>query len=149
MDELLEVKVEESALDFHSGQYRVVLRDVHSDRILSIWVGHFEGSAISLGLEESWTPRPMTHDLILKFLIDLKADVEQIVITDLKDNTFYAEITVKAGEYTHIIDSRPSDAIAIAVRTKCPVFVSKKLADSMSDELDEIFDRMQPDGTVH
>jgi hypothetical protein len=149
MEDLIEVTVKDSAPDFASGQYRVVLQDKKTDRILSIWVGHFEGSAISLGLEEAWTPRPMTHDLIINIIKNLQVRVKRVVITDLKDNTFYAVICFVSDGKEIKVDLRPSDGIAIAVRLKCPIFVSRKLSEKMADELDEIFERLQPKNTVH
>jgi bifunctional DNase/RNase len=149
MEDLIEVTVKDSAPDFASGQYRVVLQDKKTDRILSIWVGHFEGSAISLGLEEAWTPRPMTHDLIINIIKNLQVRVKRVVITDLKDNTFYAVICFVSDGKEIKVDLRPSDGIAIAVRLKCPIFVSRKLSEKMADELDEIFERLQPKDTVH
>jgi len=149
MEDWIEVTVAESELDFASGQYRVVLQDKKTDRILSIWVGHFEGSAISLGIEEAWTPRPMTHDLIINLLKSMQAQVDRVIVTDLKDNTFYAVICLVFDGEEIEIDSRPSDAIAIAVRLRRPILISRKLADKMADELDEIFNRLQPKETIH
>ena len=149
MEDLIEVTVKDSAPDLASGQYRVVLQDKKTDRILSIWVGHFEGSAISLGLEEAWTPRPMTHDLIINIIKNLQVYVKHVVITDLKDNTFYGIICFVSDGKEIVVDLRPSDGIAIAVRLKCPIFVSKKLSEKMADEIDEIFERLQPKNTIH
>ena len=149
MEDLIEVTVKESAPDFASGQFKVVLQDNNSGRILSIWVGQFEGTAISLGIQEAWTPRPMTHDLTINIMNKLQAQVKSVVITDIRDNTFFAEIHLTAKENELIIDSRPSDAIAIAVRLKKPIFVTKKLSDKMSDEIDDIFERLQPKETIH
>ncbi|MFC1591273.1 bifunctional nuclease family protein [Thermodesulfobacteriota bacterium] len=149
MDDLIEVNVREAAPDFASGQYKVILQDKQTSRILAIWVGHFEGSSISLALEEAWTPRPMTHDLIVNMLNDLQARVDRVVITDLQENTFYAIVCMKIADRELVVDSRPSDAIAIAVRLKIPIFISRALADKMTDELDEIFDRLEPKETVH
>ena len=149
MEDLIEVMVKDSSPDFASGQYRVVLQDKKTDRILSIWVGHFEGSAIALGLEQAWTPRPMTHDLIVNIMKDLKVGLKRVVVTDLKDNTFYAILCIVSNGKEVTIDLRPSDAIAIAVRLKCPIYISKKLSEKMSDELDEIFERLQPKNTIH
>ena len=148
-EDLIEVFIKESAPDYGSGQYKVILQDKKTNRILPIWVGHFEGSAIALGLEEAWTPRPMTHDLAVSIIKKLDAKVEQVIITDLQENTFFAVICVSRNGTELQIDSRPSDALAIAVRLKCPVYVRRNIADKMADELDEIFDRLQPKATVH
>ncbi len=149
MEDLIQVHVKESALDFATGQYRVVLKDNRSDRILPIWVGYFEGSSIALALEQAWTPRPMTHDLAVNLITRLQGHIERIIVTDLKDNTFYAVICIMSNGETVTIDSRPSDAIAIAVRMNSPIFISNKIADKMTDEIDELFDRLEPKDTVH
>jgi bifunctional DNase/RNase len=91
----------------------------------------------------------MTHDLIKNILNDLGTRIGRIIITDLKDNTFYAAIGLVSGDGEILVDSRPSDAIAVAIRCNAPVFVNRKLAVKMSDELDEIFDRLEPEDTVH
>jgi uncharacterized protein len=149
MNDLIEVVVKRVSPDIQSGQYKVVLQDKETGRILLIWVGHFEGNAIALGLEESWTPRPMTHDLIGNILQGLHAVVTRVAITDLKQNTFYAVISITADGKEAAVDSRPSDAIAVAIRQKAPIFVSRSLADKMIDEVDEIFESLQPKDTVH
>lgn len=149
MDDLIELFVKDSKPDLAAGQYRVVLQDKTSGRVLSIWVGHFEGSSIALGLEEVWTPRPMTHDLMVNMLKNLNAQVERVIITDLKENTFYAVICLRMNGTEMSIDSRPSDAIALAVRIKCPILVNRKLSEKMVDDLDEVFERMEPRETIH
>ena len=149
MDDLIEVLVKESKPDFTTGQYKVVLKDKKSDLVLSIWVGYFEGNSIALALEDTWSPRPMTHDLIKNILNDLGTRIGRIIITDLKDNTFYAAIGLVSGDGEILVDSRPSDAIAVAIRCNVPIFVGRKLAVKMSDELDEIFDSLEPEDTVH
>ena len=149
MDDLIEVLVKESKPDFTTGQYKVVLKDKKSDLVLAIWVGYFEGNSIALALEDTWSPRPMTHDLIKNILNDLSTSIGRIIITDLKDNTFYAAVGLVSGDGEILVDSRPSDAIAVAIRCNAPVFVNRKLAVKMSDELDEIFDRLEPEDTVH
>jgi len=147
--DLIEVTVREAKLDITSGQYRLVLQSGETGRILSMLVGQFEGNAISMGLEEVWTPRPMTHDLAIELIDNLSACVEHVVISDIKDSTFYALLYVRSGNKRIILDTRPSDAIAIAVRLKKPIFISKKLSLKMSDELDEIFEKLQPPDTIH
>jgi hypothetical protein len=149
MSDLFEVIVKRVSPDIQSGQYKVVLQDKLSGRLLLIWVGHFEGSAISLGLEESWAPRPLTHDLIKNIIHSLNAFLSRVIITDLKDNTFYAVVCIILDGKEIVVDSRPSDAIAIAIREKSPIFISSNLADKMIDEVDEIFETMQPKETVH
>jgi len=104
----------------------VVLRDSEGQRLLPIWVGHAEANAIALQMENVQTPRPMTHDLLKNLLDDLKAVVERVVVTDLKENTFYARIHVRPGADAPVaIDARPSDAIALALRAQAPIFVSE------------------------
>jgi bifunctional DNase/RNase len=149
MEELIEVTVRGVTPDIHSGQYKVVLQEGETGRILQIWVGHFEGSAISLGLEESWTPRPMTHDLMGNIIRNLQSSVYRVIITDLKDNTFYATLCLITDGKEINIDSRPSDAIALAIRQKSPIYISKRLADKMVDEVDELFEKLEPKETVH
>jgi len=149
MDDLIEVTVREAVPDAASGQYRIVLHAPATDRVLSIWVGHFEGCAIALGLESAWTPRPMTHDLMARVIKNLGARVERVVVTDVRENTFLALLClVKDGRELEI-DSRPSDAIALALRFGSPIFVSSRLADKMADELDALFQQLEPNDTVH
>lgn len=102
----------------------VILQDVEKNTLLPIWVGVFEANAIALQVERIDTPRPMTHDLIKNILLHMNADIEKVVVTELKDNTFYAliHLTLEGEEMT--IDSRPSDAIALALRADAPIFVT-------------------------
>ena len=108
----------------------IVLRDGDGQRILPIWVGVFEANAIALQIEHVQTPRPMTHDLLKNMIDDLQARVERIVVCDLKDNTFYAAIHVSTGAARHVVDARPSDAIALALRTGSPIFVEERVIES-------------------
>jgi uncharacterized protein len=108
----------------------IVLRDGEGQRILPIWVGVFEANAIALQIEHVQTPRPMTHDLLKNMIDDLQARVERIVVCDLKDNTFYAAIHVSTGAARHVVDARPSDAIALALRTGSPIFVEERVIES-------------------
>jgi uncharacterized protein len=101
----------------------VVLRDREGQRLLPIWVGVFEANAIALQIENVQTPRPMTHDLLKNILEDLSARVERVVVTGLRDNTFYALIHLHSGSVSRSIDARPSDAIALALRAHAPIFV--------------------------
>jgi bifunctional DNase/RNase len=149
MENMIEVTIKECAPDFNAGQYRVVLVDRETGRVLTIWVGQFEGGSITLGLEETLTPRPLTHDLMASIITQLKARVERVIITDLRENTFFAVIHLCLEGTTYAVDSRPSDAMALAVRVKCPVFVNRAIADKMVDELDDMFERMEPKATIH
>jgi bifunctional DNase/RNase len=108
----------------------VILKDKEGNRILPIWVGIFEANAIALQIENISTPRPMTHDLLKNLLGDLEANVEKIVVCELKDNTFYAMIYLQREGEVIAIDSRPSDAIALALRTKSPIYVEESVVES-------------------
>jgi hypothetical protein len=109
----------------------IILRDKEGQRVLPIWVGVFEANAIALQIENVTTPRPMTHDLLKNVIEDLKATVQKIVVSELKENTFYALIYLDAqSEGVVAIDARPSDAIALALRTKAPIFVEEDVIDN-------------------
>ena len=108
----------------------VILRDQEGNRVLPIWVGIFEANAIALQIENISTPRPMTHDLLRNVISDLHASVQKIVVCDLQENTFYALIYLSINGDTVAIDARPSDAIALALRTKAPIFVEETVIDN-------------------
>lgn len=108
----------------------IILRDKDGQRVLPIWVGVPEANAIALQLENVTTPRPMTHDLLRNVIGDLKATVQRIVVSDLKESTFYALIYLSTDAGVVAVDSRPSDAIALALRTKAPIFVEEHVVDS-------------------
>jgi bifunctional DNase/RNase len=103
----------------------VVLRDAANGVFLPIWVGIFEANAIALQMEKITTPRPMTHDLLRNLLSELETKVERIVINDLRDNTFFARIHLLRGDTRWNVDSRPSDAIALALRVDAEIFVEE------------------------
>ena len=105
----------------------VILKDTEGTSILPIWVGIYEANAIALEIEKVATPRPMTHDLIKNILESLDAQVARIVVTDLKENTFYAVLHLKLGNTEYTVDSRPSDAIALALRVAAPIFVDEEV----------------------
>lgn len=125
----------------------VLLRDEAGQRVLPIWVGVFEANAIAMQIENVTTPRPMTHDLLRNVIADLKGRVERIVVTDLKDSTFYAVIVLDVAGETVLVDARPSDAINLALRTTAPILVEEavleqaKSIDVSPDKGDE--DRLQ------
>ena len=108
-------------------QYVVVLEDVAKTRLVPIWIGVNEGNAIALELQGEKFPRPLTHDLIVNMIAVLHASVEKVVVSDLKDNSYYALIHLKSGGKTLVIDARPSDSLAIAVRIHCPIFIDEKV----------------------
>jgi hypothetical protein len=107
----------------------IILRDKDGQRVLPIWVGIFEANAIALQMENVSTPRPMTHDLLRNVIEDLKGLVTKVVISDLKDNTFYALIYVETAGDVVAIDARPSDALALALRAQAPIFVEETVID--------------------
>ena len=105
----------------------VVLKDVEGESVLPIWVGVYEANAIALEIEKVTTPRPMTHDLLKNVLTGFGATVHKVVVTELKDDTFYAVIWAEREGQTISIDSRPSDALALALRVDCPIFVDDEV----------------------
>jgi hypothetical protein len=121
----VEMKVRGLALDPLSNMPIIILKDEEEKRSLPIWVGIFEANAIALELEKISTPRPMTHDLIKNILESLDARLLKVVVTDLKENTFYAVLHVQLGEVEYQVDSRPSDAIALALRVAAPIYVDE------------------------
>jgi bifunctional DNase/RNase len=108
----------------------IILRDKDGQRVLPIWVGVFEANAIALQMENVATPRPMTHDLLRNIITDLDGTVERIVVSDLKDNTFYAVIHLLVRGDRVAVDARPSDAIALALRTRAPILVEESVIDN-------------------
>jgi len=108
----------------------IILRDKDGQKVLPIWVGVFEANAIALQIENVSTPRPMTHDLLKNVIQDLEAAVTKIVVSDLRDNTFYAVIYLQRNGETVAIDARPSDAIALALRAHVPIFVEEVVIDN-------------------
>jgi uncharacterized protein len=108
----------------------VILKDKGGERVLPIWVGVFEANAIALQIENISTPRPMTHDLLKNILSEIDANVQRIVVSDLRDNTFYAMIYLDRDGETIAIDARPSDAIALALRTRAPIFVEDAVVEN-------------------
>jgi bifunctional DNase/RNase len=108
----------------------IILRDQDGQRVLPIWVGVFEANAIALQIENVQTPRPMTHDLLKNVIDDLHGRVERIVVCELKENTFYARIHMSVDGRSLEVDARPSDAIALALRTRSPIFVEEAVIQS-------------------
>src|SRR3990172_3404093 len=108
----------------------IILRDSDGQKVLPIWVGIFEANEIEMKMENIATPRPMTHDLLKNIITDLKASVQKVVVCDLKENTFYALVYLATSGDTIAIDARPSDAIALALRTRAPIFVEESVIDN-------------------
>lgn len=136
----IEMKIRNLILDPMTNSPIVVLKDIASDTVLPIWVGAYEAQAIAFEIEKVSTPRPMTHDLVKNVLIGLDTVVHKVVVTELKEDTFYAVIWLERGGHAISIDSRPSDALALALRMDCPIFVDEevlknsKLAGSLTDK---------------
>lgn len=136
----VEMKIRGLMMDPVTNMPIVVLKDVSGDGVLPIWVGIYEANAIALEIEKVTTPRPMTHDLIKNVLTGLEAQVSKVVVSELREDTFYAVIWMERDGHTISIDSRPSDALALALRVDCPIYVedevlkSSKLAAAISDK---------------
>ena len=121
----VEMKIRGLMMDPVTNMPIVVLKDAQGSAILPIWVGIYEANAIALEIEKVQTPRPMTHDLLKNMLLGLNVQVEKVVVNDLRDDTFYALIWMKRDGQRMSIDSRPSDALALALRVDCPIFVEE------------------------
>ena len=124
----IEVKIRALMMDPNSGTPIIILKDVQSDTMLPIWVGAYEANAIALEIEKIAPPRPMTHDLLRNLIVELGVHVDRVVVTSLRDNTFFAVIEMHNNEGDKmVLDSRPSDAIALALRADCPIFVDMEV----------------------
>jgi bifunctional DNase/RNase len=156
--ELMEVKVMGIVVDPKVSNPVVVLVDLAGQKVLPIWIGVFEAEAISRGLEDVVTLRPMTHDLMKQILDTFQACLTRVVISDIKGNTFYANLHLNIDGKEIIVDSRPSDAIALAVRVKAPIFIAESVVEVTKqlglitsnildepDELKSIIENMKPE----
>ena len=123
----VEMKIRGLLMDPVTNTPIVILKDSGSDTVLPIWVGVYEANAIALEIEKVSTPRPMTHDLIKNVLTGLDARVHKVVVTELKEDTFYAVIWMERDGHIISVDSRPSDALALALRVDCPIFVEEEV----------------------
>ena len=123
----VEMKIRGLMVDPVTNMPIVVLKDQGSDTVLPIWVGVPEANAIAMEIEKVVTPRPMTHDLLKNLLVGLETSVQKIVVTELRDDTFFAVIWLDHNGQTISIDSRPSDALALALRVDCPIFVEDEV----------------------
>ena len=115
-------------MDPNSGTPIIILKDVGSETMLPIWVGAYEANAIALEIEKIAPPRPMTHDLLRNLIVELGVQVDRVVVTSLRDNTFFAVIEMHNSDGDKmVLDSRPSDAIALALRADCPIYVDMEV----------------------
>jgi bifunctional DNase/RNase len=125
--EIIEVRIRGLMMDPSTSMPIVVLKDVASETVMPIWVGIFEANAIALEIEKVAAPRPMTHDLARNLIRNLNARLERIVISELKDDTFYATLWLQQGGEPLVLDARPSDALALALRADCPIYVTDEV----------------------
>ncbi|MFP5209809.1 MAG: bifunctional nuclease family protein [Acidobacteriota bacterium] len=123
----IEVRIRGLMMDPATNMPIVVLKDIASDAVMPIWVGIFEANAIAIEIEKLAAPRPMTHDLTRNLIHHLNAELERVVITDLNNDTFYAVLWLKQGGEPVMVDARPSDAIALALRADCPIYVADQV----------------------
>ena len=127
---LIEMTIKGLMLDPITNTPIVILKDKEGDRVLPIWVGLSEANAIALQIENVATPRPMTHDLLRNIITDLDGRVDRIVVSDLKENTFYAVVHLTVRGERVAVDARPSDAIALALRTRAPILVEETVIEN-------------------
>ena len=133
------------SFDMVGKQPIVLLKTIDGNKFLPIWIGHPEAAAILMKLQGATTPRPMTHDLINDLINELDAQCTRVSVTELKDNTFYASITLRVNGQEVDIDSRPSDALAVAVRTSAPIFAADEVIEESAIEFEgeEVEDQEQ------
>lgn len=143
---LTEMKIEGLLFDPRSNMYILLLKEIDGNNMLPIWIGRPEADSIALAIGKIATPRPLTHDLIKNVLDGLNVKATRIVVTEIVDNTYYAVIYVKKNGEEVQVDSRPSDAIAVAIRINCPIFVEKKIIESKNnDELEDWLRNLKPE----
>ncbi len=140
------MKVEGLLFDPRSNMYILLLKEIDASGTLPIWIGKPEADSIALALGKVATPRPLTHDLVKNITDGLKVKITRIVVTEIIDNTYYALIHVSDGRKETLIDSRPSDAVAVALRASAPIFVEDSImATRTADELDEWLKNLKPE----
>jgi hypothetical protein len=125
--EIIEVRIRGLMMDPSTSMPIVVLKDVASETVMPIWLGIFEANSIALEIEKVAAPRPMTHDLTRNLIRNLNAQLERVVISELKDDTFYATLWLQQGDEPLVLDARPSDALALALRADCPIYVTDEV----------------------
>lgn len=129
-----EVKIRHMLVDPTNNSPIILLKDVNSDSMVPIWVGPFEAGSIASEIEKNDPPRPMTHDLLRNIINQMGGIVKRVIITDLRDNIFYAVIEITVSESIVLIDSRPSDAIALALRVDCPIYIREEVWEAQRSE---------------
>lgn len=140
------MKVEGLLFDPRSSMYILLLKEINGDGTLPIWIGKPEADSIALALGKIITPRPLTHDLIKNIIEGLKMRITKVIVTEILDNTYYALVCLSDGKKETFVDSRPSDAIAVALRTNAPIFIEDGIMERKSaDELEEWLKNLRPE----
>ena len=134
---MIQVRVAHLGLDRATNTPVVILQEHEGERVLPIWIGPAEANAIAMELAGMKFSRPLTHDLLKQVIVGLGADLRKVIITQVKDNTYYAELHIYRGDAVIQIDARPSDSIAVALRLKAPIFTSEELLDVTSIDMGE------------
>ena len=140
----VEMKIRGLMMDPATNMPIVILKETDTETVLPIWVGMYEANAFALEIEKVSTPRPMTHDLLKNLLIGLETTVRKVVVTELRDDTFYAVIWLERSGEIISIDSRPSDALALALRMDCPIYVEDEVL-KVSKQAANVSDRVSSD----
>jgi bifunctional DNase/RNase len=143
---LINMKVEGLLFDPRSNMYILLLKEVDGNGTLPIWIGKPEADSIALALGKVETPRPLTHDLIKNITDGLKVKITKIIVTEILDNTYYALVCLNDGKKETYVDSRPSDAVAVALRSNASIFIEDSIMERKSaDELDEWLKNLKPE----
>ncbi len=143
---LIQMKVEGMLFDPRSNMYILLLREINGNGTLPIWIGKPEADSIALALGKVETPRPLTHDLIKNIVDGLKIKITKVIVTEILDNTYYALVCLSDGKKETYVDSRPSDAVAVALRVNAPIFVEESVMEQKSsDELEEWLKNLKPE----
>jgi bifunctional DNase/RNase len=143
---LIQMKVEGLLFDPRSNMYIMLLKEINGNGTLPIWIGKPEADSIALALGKVETPRPLTHDLIKNIADSLKIRITKIIVTDIQDNTYYSLVCLNDGKKETFVDSRPSDAVAVALRVNAPIFIEDSIMERKSaDELEEWLKNLRPE----
>lgn len=143
---LIQMKVEGMLFDPRSNMYILLLKEINGNGTLPIWIGKPEADSIAIALGKVETPRPLTHDLIKNITDSLKVKITKIIVTEILDNTYYAFVCLNDGKKETLVDSRPSDAVAVALRVNAPIYVEEAILEQKSsDELEEWLKNLKPE----